>query len=33
LKPLPIGSEMLQYLDQSKRLAFLKQWKEVVGKK
>jgi iron(III) transport system substrate-binding protein len=33
LKPLPIGPQMLQYLDQTRRLAFLKQWKEVTGKK
>src|SRR5437867_10714843 len=33
LKPMPVGPLLLQYLDQTKRLAFLKQWKEAVGKK
>lgn len=33
LKPLPVNPMLLQYLDQSKRLAFLKQWKETAGKK
>jgi iron(III) transport system substrate-binding protein len=33
LKPLPVGPEQLQYLDQKKRLAFLKQWKEATPKK
>lgn len=33
LKPIAIGSNLLQYLDQSKRLAFLKQWKEATAKK
>jgi iron(III) transport system substrate-binding protein len=33
LKPLPVSPMLLQYLDQSKRLAFLKQWKEAVSKK
>ncbi len=33
LKPLPVGPALLQYLDQTKRLAFLKQWKEAAGKK
>ena len=29
LKPMPVGPLLLQYLDQTKRLAFLKQWKEL----
>jgi iron(III) transport system substrate-binding protein len=33
LKPLPVDATQLEYLDQGKRLAFLKQWKEVTGKK
>jgi iron(III) transport system substrate-binding protein len=33
LKPLPVSPVLLQYLDQNKRLAFLKQWKEAAGKK
>lgn len=33
LRPLAVGPDLLQYLDQGKRLAFLKQWKETVGKK
>ena len=33
LKPLPVNTSLLTYLDQSKRLAFLKQWKEAAGKK
>jgi iron(III) transport system substrate-binding protein len=33
LKPLQVNVMMLQYMDQSKRQAFLKQWKEAVGKK
>jgi iron(III) transport system substrate-binding protein len=33
LTPLPINTSLLQYLDQNKRLAFLKQWKEAAGKK
>lgn len=33
LKPLPVGPALLEYLDQTKRLAFLKQWKETAGKK
>ncbi|WP_410482731.1 ABC transporter substrate-binding protein [Undibacterium sp. Jales W-56] len=33
LKPLPVNPMLLQYLDQAKRLAFLKQWKETAGKK
>jgi iron(III) transport system substrate-binding protein len=33
LKPLAINTSMLSYLDQTKRLAFLKQWQEAAGKK
>lgn len=33
LTPLPVSPMLLQYLDQNKRLAFLKQWKESAGKK
>jgi iron(III) transport system substrate-binding protein len=33
LKPMTVGPDLLQYLDQSKRLAFLKQWKEATAKK
>lgn len=33
LKPLPVNPMLLQYLDQAKRLSFLKQWKETAGKK
>ena len=31
--PIPVSAALLGYLDQSKRLAFLKQWKETAGKK
>ena len=33
LKPIPVSPALLQYLDQTKRLAFLKQWKAAAGKK
>ncbi|WP_019142412.1 ABC transporter substrate-binding protein [Noviherbaspirillum massiliense] len=33
LKPLPVDASLLQYLDQSKRLAFLKQWKDAASRK
>jgi iron(III) transport system substrate-binding protein len=33
MKPLQVNVTMLQYMDQSKRLAFLKQWKEAMAKK
>ena len=33
LHPVAVNASLLQYLDQSKRLAFLKQWKEAAGKK
>jgi iron(III) transport system substrate-binding protein len=32
LKPLQVNTELVQYLDQGKRLAFLKQWKEAMKK-
>ena len=31
LKPLPVGPSLLTYLDQSKRLEFLKQWQQAMG--
>ena len=33
LKPMAVDTGLLEYLDQGKRLAFLKQWKEAAGKK
>ena len=30
LKPIPIGTGLLVYLDQSKRLEFLKQWQQAI---
>ncbi len=30
LKPIPVGAGLLVYLDQSKRLEFLKQWQQAV---
>ena len=30
LKPIPIGAGLLVYLDQSKRLEFLKQWQQAI---
>jgi iron(III) transport system substrate-binding protein len=33
LKPIPVSPALLVYLDQSKRLEFLKQWQEAVGTK
>jgi iron(III) transport system substrate-binding protein len=30
LKPIPIGAGLLVYLDQSKRLEFLKQWQQTI---
>jgi iron(III) transport system substrate-binding protein len=33
LRPMAVGPDLLQYLDQGKRLAFLKQWKEATSKK
>src|SRR5207253_7983626 len=28
LKPIPVGPELLTYLDQAKRLEFIKQWQQ-----
>jgi iron(III) transport system substrate-binding protein len=33
LKPLQVNVMMLQYMDQTRRLAFLKQWKDALAKK
>ena len=33
LKPLPVGPALLEYLEQSKRLEFLKQWQQALGTK
>ena len=33
VKPIPVHPVILQYLEQSKRMAFLKHWKETAGKK
>jgi iron(III) transport system substrate-binding protein len=33
LKPLPVGPSLLVYLDQAKRLEFLKQWQQALGTK
>ena len=33
LKPLQVNASLLGYLDQAKRLAFLKQWKEAMATK
>jgi iron(III) transport system substrate-binding protein len=33
LKPLPVGPSLLTYLDQAKRLEFLKQWQQALGTK
>ena len=33
LKPIPVGPSLLTYLDQSKRLEFLKQWQQALGTK
>jgi iron(III) transport system substrate-binding protein len=30
LKPIPVGPELLGYLDQTKRLDFLKQWQQAI---
>jgi iron(III) transport system substrate-binding protein len=32
LKPIPVSSEITQYLDQKKRLDFLSHWKQALGK-
>ncbi|HEX7435549.1 MAG TPA: ABC transporter substrate-binding protein, partial [Caldimonas sp.] len=29
-KPIPVGPELLDFLDQTKRLAFLKQWQQAI---
>ena len=33
LKPLPVGPALLDYLDQAKRLEFLKHWQQALGTK
>ena len=33
LKPIPVSPALLVYLDQSKRLEFLKQWQQAIGTK
>ena len=33
LKPIPVGPPLLEYLDPSKRLEFLKNWQQAVGTK
>lgn len=33
IKPIPVHPVILQYLELSKRMAFLKRWKETAGKK
>jgi iron(III) transport system substrate-binding protein len=33
VKPIPVDPKILQFLEQAKRMAFLKQWKETAGKK
>jgi iron(III) transport system substrate-binding protein len=30
LKPIPVGPELLAYLDQAKRLEFIKQWQQAI---
>ena len=30
IKPVPIGPELLDYLDQEKRLAFLDRWLQAI---
>jgi len=32
LKPIPVNESLLDYLDQNKRLAFIKDWRGAVGK-
>ena len=29
-KPIPVGAELLGYLDQTKRLEFIKQWQAAI---
>ena len=33
LKPIPVGPPLLEYLDQTKRLDFLKRWQQALGTK
>jgi iron(III) transport system substrate-binding protein len=33
LKPIPVNDSLLTYLDQAKRLEFLKKWQEALGTK
>jgi iron(III) transport system substrate-binding protein len=33
LKPIPVGPEILESLDQKKRLDFLKKWQQAIGTK
>jgi iron(III) transport system substrate-binding protein len=33
IKPIPVGPQVLQYLEPAKRMAFLKNWKDTAGKK
>ncbi len=33
VKPIAVNDELLQGLDQTKRLAFLKQWQATLGRK
>ena len=33
LKPIPVGPSLLDYLDQTKRLAFLNRWQQALGTK
>jgi iron(III) transport system substrate-binding protein len=30
LRPIPVGPELLTYLDQTKRLEFIKQWQAAI---
>ncbi len=32
LKPIPVDESLLEYLDQNKRLAFIKEWRAATGK-
>jgi iron(III) transport system substrate-binding protein len=32
LRPIPVDADLLKYLDPAKRLAFLKQWRQALGK-
>jgi iron(III) transport system substrate-binding protein len=33
LKPIPVGPPLLEYLDQARRLEFLKEWQQALGTK